>query len=188
MKGIVAIHAMINWKKNPLCKPHHQALHWSKLLYKHVDLAMVRLDVKINKIRGRKKPIDGRLSCTTSREGKNTLPVVTTIIVISSRFCFSRIGCWYWMDALSAFNGITSHFGGSSDLAIFSLHLSSVSSILGFINFIISVSCEAHFRLGIIPIFLHVCLTSIGKYVQQANATSWANNPSCLQSVGQWGG
>jgi heme/copper-type cytochrome/quinol oxidase subunit 1 len=85
-------------------------------------------------------------------------------------------------------SGITSHSGGSVDLAIFSLHLSSVSSILGFINFITSVPCEARFRLGIIPIFLHVCLTSIGKYVQQANAASWANNPSCLRAVGQWGG
>jgi heme/copper-type cytochrome/quinol oxidase subunit 1 len=85
-------------------------------------------------------------------------------------------------------SGITSHYGGSVDLAIFSLHLSGVSSILGSINFITSVPCEARFRLGLIPIFLHVCLTSIGKYVQQANATSWANNPSCLRAVGQWGG
>lgn len=85
-------------------------------------------------------------------------------------------------------SGITSHSGGSVDLAIFSLHLSGVSSILGSINFITSVPCEARFRLGIIPIFLYVCLTSIGKYVQQANAASWANNPSCLRAVGQWGG
>jgi heme/copper-type cytochrome/quinol oxidase subunit 1 len=77
-------------------------------------------------------------------------------------------------------SGITNHFGGFDDLAIFGLHLSSVSSILGSINFITSVSCEAHFLLGIIPIFLHVCLTSIGKYVQHANVASWANNPSCL--------
>ncbi len=85
-------------------------------------------------------------------------------------------------------NGITSHSRRSVDLAIFSLHLSGVSSILGSINFITNVPCEARFWLGIIPIFLHVCLTSIGKYVQQANATSWANNPSCLRTVGQWGG
>ncbi len=69
-------------------------------------------------------------------------------------------------------SGITNHFGRSVDLAIFSLHLSGVSSILGSINFITSMSCEARFQLGIIPIFLHVCLTSIGKYVQQANAAS----------------
>jgi len=85
-------------------------------------------------------------------------------------------------------SGITSHSGGSVVLAIFSLHLLGVSSILGSINFITSVLCEARFRLGIIPIFLHVCLTSIGKYVQQANAASWANNPSCLRAIGQWGG
>jgi heme/copper-type cytochrome/quinol oxidase subunit 1 len=71
-------------------------------------------------------------------------------------------------------SGITSHSARSVDLAIFSLHLSGVSSILSSINFITSVSCKARFLLGIIPIFLHVCLTSIGKYVQQANAASWA--------------
>jgi heme/copper-type cytochrome/quinol oxidase subunit 1 len=63
-------------------------------------------------------------------------------------------------------SGITSHSGGSVDLAIFSLHLSGVSSILGAINFITSAPCEVHFRLGIVPIFLRVCLTFIGKYVQ----------------------
>jgi hypothetical protein len=84
-------------------------------------------------------------------------------------------------------SGITSHSGGSVDLAIFSLHLSGVSSILGSINFITSAPCEARFRLGIIPIFLRVCLTSIGKYVQQANAADWANNPSCLRAVDRRG-
>jgi hypothetical protein len=160
------------------------------LLYKHVDLAVVRLDGKISKVRGRRKPDDGRLSCTASREGKNTLPSVTTVIVTSSKlhFYFGRSGCWYWIDGLSALKWYNQSSAGSVDFAIFSLHLSSVSSILGSINFIISVSCEALFRLGIIPIFLHVCLTSIGKYVQQANAAAWANNPSCLRAVGQWGG
>jgi hypothetical protein len=72
------------------------------LLYEHVDLAVVRLDGKISKVRGRRKPDDGRLSCTASRKGKNTLPAVTTVIVTSSKFCFGRSGCWYWMDGLSA--------------------------------------------------------------------------------------
>jgi cytochrome c oxidase subunit 1 len=42
-------------------------------------------------------------------------------------------------------SGITNHFGGSVDLAIFSLHLLGISSILGSINFITSVPCEARF-------------------------------------------
>ncbi len=68
-------------------------------------------------------------------------------------------------------SGITSHFKRFVDLAIFSHHLLSVSSILGSINFITYVPYEAHFWLRIIPIFLHVCLTSIEQYV-----ASWANN------------
>jgi cytochrome c oxidase subunit 1 len=36
-------------------------------------------------------------------------------------------------------SSIASHSGGSVDLAIFSLHLSGVSSILGSINFIVTV-------------------------------------------------
>jgi hypothetical protein len=64
------------------------------LLYKHIDFAVVRLDGKINKVRGRRKPDDGRLSCTALRERKNTLPVVTTIIV-TFKFFFGRNGCWY---------------------------------------------------------------------------------------------
>jgi cytochrome c oxidase subunit 1 len=43
-------------------------------------------------------------------------------------------------------SGITSHSGGSMDLAIFNLQLSGVSSILGSINFITSVLCEARFQ------------------------------------------
>ncbi len=72
------------------------------MLYEHVDVAAVRLDGKISKIRGRRKPDDGRLSCTALREGKNTLPAVTIVIVTSSKFCFGRSGCLYWMDGLFA--------------------------------------------------------------------------------------
>jgi heme/copper-type cytochrome/quinol oxidase subunit 1 len=109
-------------------------------------------------------------------------------LLLLLNFALVELGAGTGWTAYPPLSGITSHSKGSVDLAIFSLHLSSVSSILGSINFITSVPCEACFRLGIIPIFLHVCLTSIGKYVQQANVASWANNPSCLQAVGQWGG
>jgi hypothetical protein len=62
---------------------------------------MVRFDGKISKIRGRKKPDDGKLSCMALKEGENTLLAITTVIVTSSKFCLSRNGCWYWMDGLS---------------------------------------------------------------------------------------
>ena len=73
-------------------------------------------------------------------------------------------------------SGITNHSRGSVDLTIFILHLSGVSSILGSINFITSAPCEARFQLGIIAIFLHVCMTPLRKYVQQANAVEEGNS------------
>jgi heme/copper-type cytochrome/quinol oxidase subunit 1 len=123
-----------------------------------------------------------------SREDKITYPSLPPSLLLLLSSNLVEVGANTGWTVYPPLSGITNHSGKSIDLAIFSLHLLGVSSIIGSINFITNVSCKAHFRLRIIPIFLHVCLTSIGKYVQHANATSWANNPSCLQVVGQWGG
>jgi Cytochrome C and Quinol oxidase polypeptide I len=81
-------------------------------------------------------------------------------------------------------SGITSHSGGAVDLAIFSLHLSGISSILGSINFITSVPCEAHFRFGSLPRHQRICLTYASKYTQQPNAAASAKNRLSLRAVG----
>jgi len=50
------------------------------------------IDGKISKVRGRRKPNDGRLTCMTLREG-DTLFMITIVIVTSFKFCFGRSGC-----------------------------------------------------------------------------------------------
>jgi heme/copper-type cytochrome/quinol oxidase subunit 1 len=100
------------------------------------------------------------------RREKKPYPSLPPSLLLLLSFVLVEAGAGTrWMVYLPL-SGITNHSERSIDLAIFSFHLLGVSSILVSINFITSVSCKACFRLGIIPIFLHVCLTSIGKYVQ----------------------
>lgn len=51
---------------------------------------------------------------------------------------------------------ISAHSGGAVDFAIFSLHLSGLSSLLGAINFIVTVfnMRTPGMRMGLVPLFV----------------------------------
>jgi len=75
-------------------------------------------------------------------------------LLILSTFVETGVGTgWTIYPPLSS---ITGHPGASMDLAIFSLHLAGVSSLLGAINFIVTVSCYRTVNLNMfdLPLFV----------------------------------